>query len=176
MAIAIDRASARAVAAWACWSIGAVVVASDPSLRDRRRLRAFRLGEPDILVADSRGLIQTRDLPAPELRIALTGRAGTSSVGPLGDHVRLCDIATDPHHEPRPSHPDADAAILFGPNGNDRGVHYTLADLSSLVKHVLGAGDDRRWSALGARLGTVDTAVSLLWPGLMAHPAASSAG
>lgn len=177
VAIVADRASSRAVAAWACWSIGALVVATDPGLHEGRRVTAFRAGEPDILVADSRGLIQTRGLHTPGLRIALTDRAESISVGLLGAHVRLCDISTPRHSRRGPAHrpcPDADTALLFGTARTVRGVYYTFSDLASLGRHILGAGDDHRWGAADARLGTASAASSLLLPGLTERPTVPS--
>lgn len=172
VAIVADRASTRAIAAWACWSIGAAVVAADPGLHDGRRVAALRLGEPDILVADARGLIQTRDLTWPAVRIALTDRAESYSAGLLGEHVRISDISLrepPPHRTvPRPQ-PDVDAALLFGPMDVTRGVYYTFRELASFARHTLGVGDDDRWGVPGARLGTANAAMSLLLPGLMAR-------
>lgn len=172
VAVVADRASTRAVAAWACWSIGATVVAADPGLHDSRRVASLRVGEPDMLVADARGLIQTRDLSRPALRIALTDRAESFSAGLLGEHVLISDICprqTSPRRTAPCPRPDGDASLLFGPIDVARGVYYTFRELASFARQLLGVGDDDRWGVPGARLGTANAAMSLLLPGLMAR-------
>ncbi|WP_448630868.1 AMP-binding protein [Cellulomonas soli] len=60
----------RTAVAYACWRLGAVVVATAPELTLRQEVQAHAAARPQVVVADSRGLLLTRALRSPRLRIA----------------------------------------------------------------------------------------------------------
>ena len=131
---------ARTAVAYACWRIGAVVVATSPELTPRECWRAHRQARPGAIIACGPGLTITRAERTPP-RQALTVR-----------HLPLLDctlFGANPHlsgqvahHEclplPAPPAPDDDAAVLFAldHNHNPVGVFYTHADLNRLCDIV----------------------------------------
>ncbi len=159
---------------YACWRVGAVVVAADAGLGARGMARALGGAAPDHLVASAAGLGLAA---ATGLRV----RGLTVSAGPvvpaqrraLGVHASLADLAaaarTDPAGAravlaPEPGR-DAEAVVVFtsGATGPAKGVVYRHGALEA-QRDALAAtygitGDDALvaafapWAVLGPALG-----------------------
>ncbi|WP_449386118.1 AMP-binding protein [Cellulomonas soli] len=124
----------RTAVAYACWRLGAVVVATAPELTLRQEVQAHAAARPQVVVADSRGLLLTRALRSPRLRIA-TDRVPLLDELALGARYHLADLVTRRLLLALPTPPaaDDDAALVFAPApGEPVGVYYTQSDLGRL--------------------------------------------
>jgi acyl-CoA synthetase (AMP-forming)/AMP-acid ligase II len=124
----------RTAVAFACWRLGVVVVVASAGLGRREQLRAHAAARPQAVVADSRGLLLTRALRTPRLRIA-TERLPVVDGLALGARYHLADLVTRRllHSLPPQPSPDDDAALVFAATGDEPvGVHYTRSDLVHL--------------------------------------------
>lgn len=126
---------ARTAVAYACWRIGAVVVATSTELTLRECEQAHRKARPGVIIANGPGLALTRAARSPWLRLAV-GRLPVLNRAVLGVSDNLADlVAHHPHVTlPPPPAPDDSAAVLFARDGNHQpvGVYYTVAELSQV--------------------------------------------
>jgi olefin beta-lactone synthetase len=124
---------ARTAVAYACWRIGAVVVATSTELTLRECEQAHRQARPGVIIANVLGLTLTRAERSTWLRLAV-GRLPVLSRAVLGVGDHLADlVAHHPHVTlPPPPAPDDSAAVLFARDGNHQrvGVYYTTGELS----------------------------------------------
>ncbi len=106
---------------YACWRIGAVVVAADPGLGVRGVGHCLKSAAPDFIVGVDRGLRVARILrwPGRRLRVAQV-MAGSGRSLPI------------------PPGPDRPAAIVFtsGATGPSKGVRYTHRQIESQVETI----------------------------------------
>lgn len=124
----------RTAVAFACWRLGVVIVVTSAGLGRREQARAHAAARPQAVVADSRGLLLTRTLRTPRLRIA-TERLPVVDGLALGARYHLADLVTRRllHALPPQPSPDDDAALVFAAAGDEPvGVHYTRSDLVHL--------------------------------------------
>jgi acyl-coenzyme A synthetase/AMP-(fatty) acid ligase len=159
---------------YACWRIGAVVVAADAGLGARGLARALGGSAPDHLVATASGLVLAA---TTGLRVAgLTVTAGpvtSAQRRAMGAGISLLDLAraarTDPEGAaealPAVPGPDADAVVVFtsGATGPAKGVLYRHGALEAqrdLLASTYGitAQDSlvaafAPWAVLGPALG-----------------------
>jgi acyl-CoA synthetase (AMP-forming)/AMP-acid ligase II len=126
---------ARTAVAYACWRIGAVVVATSTELTLRECEQAHRQARPGVIIANGSGLILTRAERSPWLRLAV-GRLRGLNRAVLGVGDNLADLVAR-HAQvtlpPSPA-PDDSAAVLFARDSNHQpvGVYYTAGELSQV--------------------------------------------
>ncbi len=158
VSLLVEPGPARTAVTYACWRVGAVVVVADPTMPRRDRLRAHEAARPDVVVADGRGLLLTRGLRTPFLRLA-TRRTPLSDLA-LGVDLHLADLVTRHLLLALPGAPDvrADAALVFAGPGTDhppQGVLFTqteLARLRATGRPTPGSQDQLRSVHLAAAL------------------------
>ncbi|GAA3801723.1 AMP-binding protein [Cellulomonas soli] len=133
VSLIVEPGPERTAVAYACWRLGAVVVTTAPELTLRQQAQAHAVARPEVVVADSRGLVLTRGLRSPRLRIA-TERVPVLDELALGARYHLADLVTRRLllSLPLPPAPDDDAALVFAGTGEPVGVHYTQSDLGRL--------------------------------------------
>ncbi len=119
---------------YACWRLGAVVVAVDAALGIRGLTRALRAARPDQIVSDWRGLTLARGLHLPGRSLSLT-TLPSAVARPLGVHASLAaPVGSHPAPEPRDeAGPDDLAAVVFtsGSTGPSKGVVYRHRQLEA---------------------------------------------
>ena len=120
---------------YACLRIGAVVVVADAGLGVKGLTRAVRGSWPDVVIAESPGLIAARTLGWPGVRIS-AARLSRIAAAALGVSHSLSDLVAIGADTllPAPPLPDDEAAILFtsGSTGPAKGVVYRHRQLSAL--------------------------------------------
>ena len=126
---------ARTAVAYACWRIGAVVVATSTELTLREREQAHRQARPGVIIATWPGLALTRAARSPWLRLAV-GRHSVLNRAVLGVGDNLADLVAHHPHVALPPPPASDdgAAVLFARDDNHQavGVFYTIGELSQV--------------------------------------------
>ncbi len=134
---------------YACWRVGAVVVAADAALGVRGIARALRGARPDYIVSDWRGLTLARGLNLSGKALSLTTLPRTAA-RPLRVQASLAEpIEVGPAHEPRwATGPDDLAAVVFtsGSTGPSKGVIYRHRQLEAqrdalVATYRIGQGD-----------------------------------
>ncbi|MGN8244216.1 AMP-binding protein [Cellulomonas soli] len=156
ISLLVEAGPERTAVAYACWRLGAVVVATAPELTLREEAQAHAAARPQVVVADSRGLLLTRALRTPRLRIA-TERVPVLDELALGARYHLADLVTRRLliALPEPPGPDDDAALVFAPSDDEPiGAYYTQSDLGHLRELlepvVVGRDDPSRIGSSGA--------------------------
>jgi hypothetical protein len=134
ISLLLEPGPVRGAVVAAAFRLGAVVVAASPALGERAAADAHAAAEPDVVVADRRGLRVARRLRTPFLRVATERRRlAVSGSVPVQDLVgRHLLVAL-----PAAPDPQGDAALLFAasdtPCEGPLGVHWTRADLADLA-------------------------------------------
>lgn len=130
----------RAAVAHACWRIGAVVCVASSELSRRDQFRAHEIATPTVVIADRPGLLITRALRGPELRIA-TDSWPLLDAPFMGVQYHLKNLVSRYMMSPLPSPPlpDDDAALVFvGTGEGPIGVFYTHHELGMVRDIALG--------------------------------------
>ncbi|KRD36368.1 hypothetical protein ASE27_12350 [Oerskovia sp. Root918] len=181
VAVHLPTGPTRTAVVYACWHLGAVVVATTTGTTHRQRRTAYQLAQPRVVIADVTGLRAARGRPSVRARIAV---GPLSAIGRAALQVahRLADLPDAPRRAALPdaADPSADAAIVFtaDADGQTRGIFYTHGEMLRLRDTVAdqlvaadAAGSDAGYvpGALllrTTRRGTALTAATLLAPGM----------
>lgn len=148
---------------YACWRLGAVVVIADAGLGVAGMRRALRGAHPDHVIAIAQGLLLSRTLSIPGLRILV---GGGSSAG-LKSDTSLSGVAALGRGMSLPAGPAGDdlalVAFTSGSTGPAKGVRYTHRQLGrlrdALTAHFSIKATDSLvaafapWAVLGPALG-----------------------
>lgn len=176
----------RTAVAYACWRLGAVVVAVADDASRREQARALDIARPVAVVGDRAALLLTRRLPSVRLRVG-TERLPLLDAPVLGSRLHVADLVARHLLVSLPAAPDPDdeAALLFArpePGEDPVGVFYTQRELGHVgavvVEQLLRGTQDGREpgrvlpAVLGrtlpvgsTRRGSVPVAASLVAPG-----------